>query len=298
MTLARIRLSAEGPDVSRIAQGWASVVRRNLSVGELTMHVHAGLELGITTHDNAAIYGGGQAETLLGAALAAEPGLREQVEIITKCSVGSWGSSLYHYDTSRAHILSSVEHSLQELRTDRIDLLLIHRPDPLMDADEVASAFVALRAAGKVLHFGVSNFLPSQFDLLSSRLDLPLVTNEIQCSVLHLDAWRDGTLDQCQQRRIHPLAWSPLAGGRLLRENSEKIWPVRMGMEGIAKELGGIPIDQLALAWLLRHPVGIVPIVGTFRPERLAVAAAAEKITLTREQWYRIWVMSTGERLP
>ena len=159
-------------------------------MSELTAQVHAGLELGLTTHDNAAIYGGGQAETLLGAALAAEPGLRDQVEIVTKCSVGSWGSSLYHYDTSRAHIVSSVEHSLQELRTDRIDLLLIHRPDPLMDADEVASAFVALREAGKVLHFGVSNFLPSQFDLLSSRLDFPLVTNEIQCSVMHLEAWQ------------------------------------------------------------------------------------------------------------
>jgi predicted oxidoreductase len=267
-------------------------------VSELTAHIHAGLALGITTHDNAAIYGGGQAETLLGAALAAEPGLREQVEIVTKCSVGSWGSSLYHYDTSREHILSSVEHSLQELQTDRIDLLLIHRPDPLMDPDDVASAFVSLREAGKVLHFGVSNFLPSQFELLSSRLDFPLVTNEIQCSVLHLDAWRDGTLDLCQQRRIHPLAWSPLAGGRLFRENSERMWPIRMGLDGIAQDLGGVPIDQLALAWLLRHPAGIVPIVGTFRAERLAVAAAAEGIILTREQWYRIWVMSTGARLP
>ncbi|MFO7696287.1 MAG: aldo/keto reductase, partial [Anaerolineae bacterium] len=183
-------------------------------------------------------------------------------------------------------------------QTDRIDLLLIHRPDPLMDADEVASAFVSLREAGKVLHVGVSNFLPSQFDLLSCRLNFPLVTNEIQCSVLHLDAWQDGTLDQCQQRRIHPLAWSPLAGGRLFRENSERMWPIRMGLDGIAQELGGIPTDQLALAWLLRHPVGIVPIVGTFRAERLAVAAAAEGVILTREQWYRIWVMSTGERLP
>ncbi len=143
MTVSRVHLSSKGPEVSRLAQGWASAVRRGLTVPEATAHVHACLELGITTMDNAAIYGGGAAETLLGAALAAEPGLRERVEIITKCSVGTWGTSLYHYDTSRAHILSSVEHSLQELRTDRIDLLLIHRPDPLMDADEVAEAFAS-----------------------------------------------------------------------------------------------------------------------------------------------------------
>jgi predicted oxidoreductase len=298
MTLSRIQLSAQGPEVSRLAQGWASAIRRGLTVSEATAHVHACLELGITTMDNAAIYGGGEAETLLGAALASEPGLRDRVEIVTKCSVGTWGRSLYHYDTSRTHIIASVEHSLRELRTERIDLLLIHRPDPLMDADEVAEAFARLRSAGQVLHFGVSNFTPSQFALLSSRLDTPLVTNEVQCSVLHLDVFLDGTLDQCQQMRFRPLAWSPLGGGRLFSEDSERALRLRAELEAIAADLGGIPPDQLALAWLLRHPAGIVPIVGTFRPERVAAAAAAEDVSLTREQWFRIWVASTGERLP
>jgi predicted oxidoreductase len=298
MTVSRILLAAHGPEVSRLAQGWASAIRRGLTVSEATAHVRACLELGITTMDNAAIYGGGEAETLLGAALASEPGLRDQVEIVTKCSVGTWGRSLYHYDTSRSHIIASVEHSLRELRTERIDLLLIHRPEPLMDADEVAGAFGSLRSAGQVLHFGVSNFTPSQFALLSSRLDTPLVTNEVQCSVLHLDVFLNGTLDQCQQMRYRPLAWSPLGGGRLFSEDSERALRLRAELEAIAADLGGIPPDQLALAWLLRHPAGIVPIVGTFRPERVAAAAAAEDVSLTREQWFRIWVASTGERLP
>ena len=297
MTVSRVRLSSEGPEVSRFAQGWASTIRRGLSVAEAAAHVHACLEQGITTMDNAAIYGDGKAETLLGAALAAEPGLREQVEIVTKCSVGSWGSSLYHYDTSRGHILASVEHSLQELQTDRIDLLLIHRPDPLMNADEVAEAFGTLRDAGKVLHFGVSNFLPSQFDLLSSRLDFPLVTNEVQISVVHHDAMLDGTLDQCQQLRIHPLAWSPLGGGRLFADSAQAE-RVRQELGAIGDDLGGYSVDQVALAWLLQHPAKILPILGTLRSERLAAQVRAEEIALTREQWFRIWVAWTGARLP
>jgi len=298
MTVSRVRLSSEGPEVSRFAQGWASTIRRGLSVAEATAHVHACLEQGITTMDNAAIYGDGQAEVLLGEALAVEPGLRDHLEIVTKCSVGTWGTSLYHYDTSREHILWSAEHSLKALRTDHLDLLLIHRPDPLMDADAVAEAFSNLRASGKVLHVGVSNFKPSQFALLSSRLGLPLVTNEVQSSVLYLDTMLDGTLELCQQQRIRPLAWSPLGGGRLFSEESERASRVRAELASVGEEIGAATLEEVALAWLLRHPAGMVPILGTFRQERLATAARAEAFTLSREQWFRIWVASTGERLP
>ncbi|MGI6368858.1 MAG: aldo/keto reductase [Anaerolineae bacterium] len=298
MAVSRVSMSKEGPLVSRLAQGWASAVRRGLTVAEATRHVHACLEVGITTMDNAAIYGGGQGETLLGEALAAEPGLRDRVEIVTKCSVGSWGTSLYHYDTSREHILSSVEHSLQELRTERIDLLLIHRPDPLMDADEVAEAFDRLYAAGKVLHFGVSNFTPWQFTLLASRMPRPLVTNEVQISVLDNHTMLDGTLDQCQQLRIRPMAWSPLGGGRLFTGDTPQAERLRTELGAIGEALGGYSVDQVALAWLLQHPAGILPILGTFNAQRLAAAAVAEGLALTREQWFRIWVAGTGERLP
>ena len=298
MSVSRVALAAHGPEVSRLAQGWAGVTRWNKSTQELTDHVSHCVDLGITTMDNAAIYGGGEAEALLGDALYREPGLRERVELITKCSVGTWDTGLYHYDTSAEHILWSVEQSLKRLRTDRVELLLIHRPDPLMDADEVAEAFTTLRTSGKVLHFGVSHFMPSQFRLLSSRVAFPLVTNEIQCSVMHLAPWRDGTLDLCQQERIRPLAWSPLGGGELFAGETERTRRIVHALEGVGIELGEASVDQVALAWLLRYPGGIVPILGTHRLERLDAAAQAEFLSLTREQWFRIWVASTGERLP
>jgi predicted oxidoreductase len=218
------------------------------------------LDMGITTFDNAAIYGGGEAEKLFGDALALNPSLRGKMQLVTKCSIGNFGTSLYHRDTSKAHIMDSVEQSLKKMRTDRIDVLLIHRSDPLMDADEVAEAFTELRKSGKVLHFGVSNFTPSQFELLASRLDFLLVTNEVELSVIHLDTWYDGTLDLCQRLRISPMAWGPLGGGRLFRDDTEQVVRIR-------KELGQI-------------------------------GESLERLELSREQWFRIWVASTGERLP
>jgi predicted oxidoreductase len=194
--------------------------------------------------------------------------------------------------------LWSVEQSLEKLRTDRVDLLLIHRPDPLMDADEVAEAFLQLRQSGKVLHFGVSNFTPSQFELLASRLDFPLVTNEIQFSVMYLSPWYDGTLDQCQRLRISPMAWSPLGGGRLLREETRWAERLRKRMYSIGAALGGASLDQVALAWILKHPAKMVPILGTGKIEHVRSAVQAEALKLSREQWFRVWVASTGERLP
>ncbi|MBL7201708.1 MAG: aldo/keto reductase, partial [Anaerolineae bacterium] len=192
----------------------------------------------------------------------------------------------------------SVEGSLSKLKTDRIDILLIHRPDPLMDADEVAEAFTELRQSGKVLHFGVSNFTPSQFKLLASRLSFPLVTNEVQFSVMHLDAWADGTLDLCQRLRISPMAWSPLGGGRLFREDTEQTQRLRKEMKEIGEELGDASIDQVALAWILRHPSKVIPILGTGAIERVRSAVKAEQLELSREQYFRIWTASTGAGLP
>jgi predicted oxidoreductase len=237
-------------------------------------------------------------ETLLGDALSLEPSLRDKVELVTKCSIGRWDTSLYHYDTSREHILWSVEQSLTKLQTDRVDLLLIHRPDPLMDADEVAEAFTQLRQSGKVLHFGVSNFTPSQFELLASRIDFPLVTNEVQFSVMYLSTWYDGTLDQCQRLRISPLVWSPLGGGRLFREETKWSERLRAKMYAVGEALGGASLDQVALAWMLKHPAKVVPILGTGKIEHARSAVKAEALELSREQWFRIWVASTGKRLP
>jgi predicted oxidoreductase len=298
MTLSRIAISSGGPTLSRIAQGFGSAIRWGKSPAQVLEYVSECVDLGLTTLDIAAIYGGGQAEPLLGDALALDPSLREVVQLVTKCAIGTWGASLYHYDASKAHILWSAEESLANLRTDRLDVLLIHRPDPLMDADEVAEAFTELRQSGKVLHFGVSNFTPSQFELLASRLSFPLVTNEVQFSVMHLDAWADGTLDLCQRLRISPLAWSPLGGGRLFREDTEQTQRLRKEMKEIGEELGGASIDQVALAWILRHPSRVIPILGTGAIERVRSAVKAEQLELSREQYFRIWTASTGAGLP
>ena len=291
-------ISREGPTFSRIAQGLGSAARWGYSQTEMLDFITAHLDMGVTTFDNAAIYGGGQAETLFGEALSLQPSLREKMQLVTKCSIGSFGTSLYHCDTSKPHILASVEQSLRKLRTDRIDVLLLHRPDPLMDADETAEAFTELRQSGKVLHFGVSNFTPSQFELLASRLDFPLVTNEIQFSVMHLDASYDGILDLCQRLRISPMAWGPLGGGRLLREDTEKAARLRQELSDIAETFDGAAINQIAVAWLLKHPANIVPILGTGKIDRVRSAVQAENLSLSREQWFRIWVASTGHKLP
>jgi predicted oxidoreductase len=298
MTVSRISMSSEGPEFSRLAQGFGGAVRWGKSTQEMLAHLDECVDLGITTMDNAAIYSGGECETLLGDALALKPSLRDEVQLVTKCGIGTWDTSLYHYDTSKAHILWSVEQSLQKLRTDRIDLLLIHRPDPLMDADEVAEAFTRLKQSGEVLHFGVSNFTPSQFELLASRLDFPLVTNEVQFSAMYLETWYDGTLDLCQRLRISPMAWSPLGGGRLFREETKWAEDIRTEMYAAGVALDGAPLDQVALAWVLKHPARMVPILGTGQIGHVCSAVQAEGLELSREQWFRIWVASLGKRLP
>jgi len=298
MAVSRIRMAKEGPEFSRIAQGFGSIASWNKTPAELLNHVRRCMHLGVTTMDIAPIYGGGHAESMLGEVLALDPSLRDNLELVTKCCIGRWDTSLYHYDTSKAHILRSVDESLSKLQTDRIDLLLVHRPDPLMDADELAEAFDELRRSGKVLHFGVSNFGPLQFELLASRLDFALVTNEIQFSAMHLSAWYDGTLDQCQRLRIAPMAWGPLGRGRLFREQNKWAEGLRREMYDIGESLGGASLDQVALAWILRHPARIVPVLGTGKIKRVRSAAGAEGLELSREQWFRVWVASTGKRLP
>jgi predicted oxidoreductase len=225
------------------------------------------------------------------------------MQIVTKCGImlvspNRPQHTFKHYDTSQAHIVASTEESLQVLGTDHVDLLLIHRPDVLMDPDEVAEAFTTLRQAGKVLHFGVSNFTPSQFDLLASRLGFPLVTNQIEVSVLSLDLLHDGTVDQCLQRGIAPMVWSPLAGGRIFDEDSEQAVRVRQALQSVGQELGGASLDQVALAWLLAHPVRFVPVLGSSKIERVRSAAGAEALCLSREQWFTIWSASTGTPVP
>ena len=298
----RIQLTDNGPTFSRIVAGFMRLREWDMSTAALLDFSHQCLDLGITTFDHADIYGRYTCEELFGEALAAEPSLRGRIELVTKCGIQLVSSNrpdtrVKHYDTSRAHIIASAERSLRNLHTDVLDLLLIHRPDPLLDADEAAGALAALRSSGKIRHAGVSNFTPRQFDLLQSRLDFPLVTNQIELSVLHLDPLHDGTLDQLQQLRVPPMAWSPVAGGRLFDPANERARRVRTTLESIGDTVGA-SVDQVALAWLLRHPARVLPVMGTGKIERLREAAAAESVTLDQQQWFMIWEASAGREVP
>jgi predicted oxidoreductase len=289
----QIALSRQGLRVSRIVHGLWRLAEWGKSKREIAGLIEDCLGLGITTFDHADIYGDYTCESLFGAALAEVGVERSALQLVTKCGIklvsqSRPGHKIKSYDTSYAHIMASVENSLRNLRTDYIDLLLIHRPDPLTDPQEVNRAFVALRDSGKVRHFGVSNFLPTQFELLASRLDVPLVTNQIEYSVLNLQAHADGSVDLCQRLQICPMAWSPLGGGRLFRESSEQTRRLHETLTRIGREVGGASIDQVAIAWILRHPVQFVPVVGTGDPTRIRRAVAALDVKLSTEQWFEI----------
>lgn len=303
MTVPTIPMAPNGPTVSRFIAGMWRLTEWRLSPHELLHYVQTCLDLGITSFDHADIYGSYTCEAMFGEALAQNPALRSHMQLITKCGIRLVSPqrpahTFHDYDTSKAHIIASAERSLQNLRTDYLDVLLIHRPDPLMDADEVAAALSELKQSGKVLHFGVSNFAPHQFDLLASRLDFPLVTNQIEVSVMYLDLLHDGTVDQCQQRRIAPMIWSPLAGGRLFSSQEESAVRLRRVMADLSEQLGGATIDQIAFAWLLQHPANMLPILGTQNLDRVKTAIAALNIKLTRSQWFQLWSASTGTEVP
>jgi predicted oxidoreductase len=266
---------------------------------QLASFIEEHLDLGITTVDHADIYGGYQCEAAFGEALKLVPALRERMEIVTKCGIATTAKpehALGHYITDSAHIIKSAEQSLVNLATDHIDLLLIHRPDPLMDADEVAEAFLNLHQSGKVRHFGVSNFTPAQFALLQSRLPFTLATNQVEISPVHQPLLLDGTLDQLQQLRIRPMAWSCLGGGRLF--NDDEFQPLRTELETIARELNAGSIEQVVYAWILRLPSKPLPIIGSGKIERVRAAIAAEELQMTRQQWFRIRKAALGYDVP
>lgn len=296
MQSPRIRLAQHGPEFSRIVFGLWRLAAWNLTPSQRLSLLEQAVDLGVTTVDHADIYGNYLGEGLFGEALTLAPHLRGKIEIVGKCGIKLVSDNrpqhrIKHYDTSRAHIVASVEHSLHELRTDYLDLLLIHRPDPLMNADEVAEAFGALRRDGKVRHFGVSNFSPAQFELLASRF--PLVTNQIELSVMQMAPLQDGTLDHCQRLRIAPMAWSPLAGGRLFSEESPRAMRLRRTLGEIAGAHGVTPA-AIAYAWVLRHPSCPLVLAGSQRVAAMQEAVAGTRVMLTREEWFAVWSASAG----
>lgn len=295
-------------DLSFSQLAWGAWRLRNSSdiknTTDILALVHACLDAGISTFDHADVYGGYGCEAYFGDALAKAPELRSKMEIVTKCSVALVKDTrpdhrINHYNTTKAHILLSVENSLRNLATDYIDMLLIHRPDPLMIADEVAEAFNELHRMGKVRHFGVSNFTPSQFNLLQSRLDTPLATNQVECSVLELAPIFDGTFDQMQQKQTHPMIWSPLGGARLFNTKADPtVDRVRPVLERMRDKYNLPGIAEVAIAWLLRLPCQPVPVLGTMKAHRIADAAASCGIQFDRQDWFEILVAAQGHPVP
>ena len=266
-------------------------------------------ETGYTLFDHADIYCDGVAETVFGKLLKEVSGMRDRILISTKCGIRKQcdpsPDSPFRYEFASEHIISSCERSLKRLGTDVIDIYQLHRPDYLMNPDEVAAAFEKLKAAGKVREFGVSNFRPSQLTALQRACPMPLIVNQVEISLANLTAFEDGALDQCLAEKITPLAWSPLAGG-LLGDGAKALlpWqegyrtkPINAALEGIAKARGSTR-TAVALAWLIKHPANIVPIVGSTNPANIRQAAKADAIDLTRDEWYRLLEAARGERLP
>jgi predicted oxidoreductase len=296
MQAPRAVLAPDGPEFSRIVMGLWRLGEWQLTPQQRLALVEQAVALGVSTMDQADIYGGYTSEALFGEALALAPGLRQRLQIVSKCGIrlvhpNRPAHAIKHYDTGRAHLIASVEQSLRNLGTDYLDLLLIHRPDPLMDADEVAEAFNQLHRAGKVRFFGASNFTPAQFALLASRY--PLVTNQVELSVLQVAALDDGTLDQAQRLRCAPMIWSALAGGRLFGEADDRAMRVRAVLARIAARYAVTPA-VIAIAWVVRHPSRPLVLTGSGRIAAIAEAVAATQLVLTREEWFAILAASTG----
>ena len=290
-------------EFSRIVQGYWRLMDWNISDDELVKLIEEAYELGITTVDHADIYGNFCCEEKFGNALKIRKGLREKLQIVTKCGIkfpseNRPENKSHCYDTSKEHIIKSAERSLKNFNTDYLDVLLIHRVDALLNPEEVAEAFTKLKTQGKVRYFGVSNFLPAQFNMLNSYLEDSLVTNQVEISPLCLDSFENGTLDLMLEKRVKPMAWSPLAGGRLFNANDERALRVQNVLNKIKDEVSANGIDEVVYAWLLMHPSNIMPIVGSGKIDRIKTAIRATEIKLTRDQWFEIYVASRGVDIP
>ena len=303
--MQRLRLSPAGPELSRLCLGtWR--LRDDPSAatpqGFLAL-LKTALDLGITTVDTAEIYGLYRVEELIGQALALDAGVKRRIEIVTKA--GIYVPCEFHpdrrtayYNTSADRLVKSAEKSLRWLGVEALDLFLVHRPDWLSRHEDTAAGLNRLLRDGKIRAAGVSNFSPAQFTALSSFTEQPLVTNQVQFSPFCPDPIFDGTFDQCQERRIHPMAWSPTGGGRLFKADDEAGTRVRGELDRLSEKYGGTGPDALCYAWILAHGATPFAVTGTNKPERLHSLAAGAGISLEREDWYAITEAARGRKIP
>jgi len=284
--------------LSRIVYGmWRLGDDENTSPEHVRAKIDASLDQGITSFDQADIYGGYEAEEIFGNALSGS-GLRNKMEIVTKCDiiapVGRYADArVKYYDTTRAHIMASVDHSLRLMGIDYIDLLLIHRPDPLMDHHETGAALDEVIASGKVRSVGVSNFRPYDWELLQSAMKNQLVTNQIELSVLAHDSFVNGDVAFHQRIGTPLMAWSPLAGGALFSGDHPD---VMSALSNVASQ-NNVDETAVAIAWLLAHPSRILPVLGTNSLERIKSMSAAFDVRIDRQTWYEIYTAALGREV-
>lgn len=289
--------------ISPIVHGYWRLAEWNYTKQETLKLIEQTFDLGISTVDHADIYGNYTCEKLFGDAISLNKGLRKKMQIITKCGIKLLSKhfpdrEVKHYDYSYSHIIESVENSLKNFGTDYIDLLLLHRSSPFCDPEEISKAFTDLKKSGKVLHFGVSNFNSIQFAMLQSYLDFSLVTNQVEISPYCLEHFDNGNVDFFIKEKIKPMAWSPLAGGRLFSPKTDKEIRLSMTLVEIEKEYGIHNIEQLIYAWIMSHPMKAIPIVGSGKIERIESAVKSIDIKLDLEIWHKIYVSSLGKELP
>lgn len=284
---------------SRIIAGtmtWGSW-GKNLKDDQMIDLINTSLENGITTFDHADIYGGYTTEVSFGNAFSKSKIRREEIQLISKCGIqlksDNRATQIHHYNFSKSHIIWTVEKSLKNLKTDYLDLLLMHRPSPLMQVDEISEAVAQLLSEGKINDVGVSNFTPSQTDLIHSKTRISY--NQIEFSLTHCEAMLNGSLDHMQLTGIKPMAWSPL-GSIFKKEDQQTIRILKL-----AKQLSlkySVELEILLLAWILKHPSGILPVCGTADKKRLATLMQATKVEMSLEDWFALWIESMGQDIP
>ena len=290
-------------EVSRLVHGHWRLADWKLSNKELLKFTQQVIDLGITTFDHADIYGDYSCERIFGEALKLKKELRKDIQLITKCGIKLISNQfptrkIKYYDYSYNYIVSSVENSLKNFGTDYIDLLLLHRPAPYFNPEEVAKAFAHLKKEGKVLHLGVSNFNVQQYEMLNTYVEGKLVTNQVEISPFCLEHFENGNMDYFLKERIKPMAWSPLAGGEVFKPTDVKGIRIVNALLEVAFELNVDSIDKIMYSWLLKHPANIIPVIGSGKIERIKQGIAALDIDMSLEQWYKIYNAATGVELP
>jgi predicted oxidoreductase len=314
--MQQVQLKSSELKCSRLAYGCWRIIAAGKAVevtpereAEARKSIMAAYDAGFTLFDHADIYSDGLGEWVFGRVLKANKGLRDKILITSKCGIRKAGdptpNAPYRYDFTAEHILSSCEASLKRLQTDRIDLYQLHRPDYLAHPEEVAQAFTKLKQQGKVREFGLSNASAAFFYLIQKACSFRLIVNQVEISLMKLDFFKNGTMEHCMLEKITPMAWSPLAAGRLcfpaaidLNEPGHaKRIHLREAIDLIARERN-VSRGVIGLAWLLKHPSGILPIIGSTDPKNIKDLAKAVELNLTREEWYNLMEAAVGERLP